>query len=184
MIVHRTSRDHAPVTPPPLPPPLLPLLLLLLRMCRCGAPFTCCAAALNNVFVPTEIWCGRKELRVYESEKKLHEIIPGTWYQLYVVTRSLSGTCLGQWRKNELKNTQHSILYNTHKISYYDLMEYLCCSICGSMRVSHSSRYPQVYRSQGQITNAKLGSHSNTTRTNYRSRVMLLRAQLADGRRV
>ena len=30
--------------------------------------------------------------------------------------------------------------YHTHMISYYDVMKYLCCSTCGSMHVSHSSR--------------------------------------------
>ena len=41
-----------------------------------------------------------------------------------------------------------------------------------SMHMSHSSRDPQAYRSQGPITKATIiliGSHSNTTRTNYRN---------------
>ena len=39
-------------------------------------------------------------------------------------------------------------------ISYYDVMKYLYCSTCGSMYVSHSSRDPQAYRSEGPITKA------------------------------
>ena len=62
---------------------------------------------------------------------------------VYKYARLPSGTCLGEWRKNELKNIQHAILYHTHMMSYYDVMIFLCCSTCGSMHVSHSSRDPQ-----------------------------------------
>ena len=52
----------------------------------------------------------------------------------------------------------------------------------------HSSGHPQDYRSQGPITKATtpeyIGSCSNTARTNDRTRVVLLPALLADGRRV
>ena len=61
----------------------------------------------------------------------------------YEYTRFPSGTCLGEWRKNELKNIRHVMLYHTHMISFYDVMKYLCCSTCGSMHVSHSSRDPR-----------------------------------------
>ena len=70
-------------------------------------------------------------------------------------------------------------------ISYYDVMKYLCCGTCGSMHVSYSSRDPQAYRSQGPITKATMvGSHNNTARTHYRTRLVLLPALLAGGRRV
>ena len=69
-------------------------------------------------------------------------------------TRFPSGTCLREWRKNEQKNVQHETLYHTHMISCYDVIKYLCCSTCGNMHVSHSSRDPQAYRSQGPITKA------------------------------
>ena len=79
------------------------------------------------------------------------------------------------------------MLYHTRMISYYDVMKYLCCSTCGSMRVSHSIGDQQAYRSQGPITKATtydVRSHSNTARINYRTRVVLLPALLAGGRRV
>ena len=57
-------------------------------------------------------------------------------------TRFPSGTS-GEWRKNELKNVQHAILYHTRMILYHDVMKYLCCSTYGSMHVSHRSRDPQ-----------------------------------------
>ena len=52
-----------------------------------------------------------------------------------VTTRFPCGKCRGEWRKNDLNNLQHAILYHTHIISYYDLTKYRCCSTCGSMRV-------------------------------------------------
>ena len=70
-------------------------------------------------------------------------------------TRFPSGTCLEEWRKNELQNIHHAILHHTRMTSCYDVMKYLCCSTCGSMHVSHSSsRDPQAYRSQGPVTKA------------------------------
>ena len=64
-----------------------------------------------------------------------------------VDTKFSSGTCLREWRKNELKNIQHAILYHTHMILHYNCMKYICCSTCGSIHVSHCSRDPQAYRS-------------------------------------
>ena len=54
--------------------------------------------------------------------------------QLYVYTRFPSGTCLGEWRKNELKT--YSMLFVSY--AYYDIISryeilYLCWSTCGSM---------------------------------------------------
>ena len=68
-------------------------------------------------------------------------------------------------------------------MSYYDVMKYLCYSTCGSMHVSHSSRDPQAYRSQGPITKATRNPQTNTARTNYRTRVVLVPALLAGDRR-
>ena len=73
-------------------------------------------------------------------------------------TRFLSGTCLGEWRKNELKNIQHAILYHTYAydiILYYDVLKIFVVYTCGSMHVTHSSRDPQAYRSQGPITKTR-----------------------------
>ena len=58
---------------------------------------------------------------------------------LVLSTRFPSGTCLGEWRKNESKNMQHEILYNAHMI-YYDVMKYTHRSTCGSMHVSQNQR--------------------------------------------
>ena len=51
----------------------------------------------------------------------------------YIPGTRFSGMCLGEWRKNELKNVQHAILYHTHMTSYYDVMKYLCCSTCRAL---------------------------------------------------
>ena len=47
---------------------------------------------------------------------------------------------------------KHAACDSLSHVSYCDVMKYLCCSSCGSMRVSHSSRALQVYRSQDPIT--------------------------------
>ena len=41
-------------------------------------------------------------------------------YKHMLGTRFPQGTCVGEWRKNELKNIQHAILYYTSMVSYYD----------------------------------------------------------------
>ena len=60
------------------------------------------------------------------------------------------------------------------------------------MHVSYNSKDSQLYRRQGSIKkqqqqyciNRSIGIHSSAARTNYRTRVMLLPALMAGGRRV
>ena len=66
--------------------------------------------------------------------------------------------------------------YHTHMTSYYDVMKYLGCSTCGSMHhTAAQTRRPTDRRVRQQ---KQPGNHSNTARTNYRTRVVLLPALL------
>ena len=72
-------------------------------------------------------------------------------------------------------------------ISYYNVMKYLCCSTVAACMYSYhtaaETRRPTDRRVRQQ-TQLLIGSHSNTARTNYCTRVVLLPALLAGGRRV
>ena len=62
-------------------------------------------------------------------------------------------------------------------------MKYLCCSTCGSVHVSQQQRPAGLQIAGSGNKSNYIGSHSNTTRTNYRARVVLRPSLLAGGRR-
>ena len=57
-------------------------------------------------------------------------------------TRLPFGTCLWEWRKNELKNIERAILYRTHIVSYHDVMKYLCFVVPEAASTYHTAADP------------------------------------------
>ena len=97
----------------------------------------------ENVQNPTAVvrQYGRTR-RAASSKRRRYRRLVYRYYSIHKVP--LRGVPRGAAQERIEKHTACDWCH-THVISYYDVTKYVCCSTCGGMHVSHSSRDPQAY---------------------------------------